>query len=902
MTTPRTQAWISPSGLKLDVFVPFLGKYHRPVSGRCCQTCTPRSWDGFYPEDLAALGFRDASRVTEADTRFRGWLVRRVCGFLAAWEWKIPAESPGELLARVCSSRRVQDAASGREPGSGGDEGSQRRWKEEVCQILGEIQAPLSPLLLRLCHWLLPKLLTRLFLGVQLHRGQLEMVLRAARTPEVPLVFLCSHQSPLDGPLLSFLLLSQGIGLPRVAVSPAAGPRLRSLLQRLGGIFLPSGMAPARSARDEGLPGAVLDAYVQEVLRSRQPLVLFLEEPWAALRLAEPARRWLLRLLRALRDGAVPDVLLVPVGITYDLAPGRAERDAAPPQPLGVGSCLRAAFQALLCRRPGCAQVDFSQPFSLREFLDNNLVRPVLTGSHPEQLLLPTILGRRPLDVGTVGTSGPTLGTEEEILVTALGLHALSGEGGPGGPRIPRDGVPCSGVGWRLIPPDSECLSPAADSRACCAVTAVGITAALLLHRHQEVGEGFRPPSPQGSIPGGIPPPLRAAFPVGFPLPRGQHSQQDPGAPQVLLLPRLMWDFWELLEQLLLRGRAVGFSGQLRALVGHSLRLLQPPRGRPGAAARARLGWLAGGVRHHLAGEAVGACAIRALLLEVLPILGPPSSLTRIVLSRDELLHKILELLQLLPPTLLGLQVGTRGWPGIPSPAGALGGDRGVACRTGLACHPFAVSPALPASRLPQPGHPGQAHPGGAAGGGGGGRHPRTSAGAQGRGGSEVRCQLLSPQAEGERWGCDVAPRRCWRGPSLGFFTDDSDSDSEHGVPKQCYKLREPQSFPGFLLFLCRLLSPVLQTYGRAVQFLQRPPWPQPEADCVEALLEFLAEDEDGYPDRSLALSSLQSFKDMGVLEELQTPVGPALQLSQPFQSASNRERLAAFIQQFTQL
>ncbi|NWV50287.1 GPAT2 acyltransferase, partial [Daphoenositta chrysoptera] len=215
----------------------------------------------------------------------------------------------------------VQDAASGRDPGSRGEEGSGRRWKEEIRRILGEIQAPLSPLLLRLCHWLLPKLLTRLFLGVQLHRGQLEMVQRAARTPEVPLVFLCSHRSQLDGLLLSFVLLSRGIGVPRVTVGARTSPRLRSLLQRLGGIFLPSGVAQTRSDGDEGLPGAVLDAYVQEVLRSRQPLVLFLEEPPAALRLAEPARRWLLRLLRALRDGAVPDALIVPVGIAYDAAP-----------------------------------------------------------------------------------------------------------------------------------------------------------------------------------------------------------------------------------------------------------------------------------------------------------------------------------------------------------------------------------------------------------------------------------------------------------------------------------------------------------------------------------------------------------------------------------------------------
>ncbi|NXO75262.1 GPAT2 acyltransferase, partial [Sitta europaea] len=89
---PQVQTWISHSDTKLEAFIPFLGNFHRPVLGRCCQTCTPGSWGGFYPEDVTALEFRDVSRVTETDTRFRGWLVRRVCGFLTAWELKIPAE------------------------------------------------------------------------------------------------------------------------------------------------------------------------------------------------------------------------------------------------------------------------------------------------------------------------------------------------------------------------------------------------------------------------------------------------------------------------------------------------------------------------------------------------------------------------------------------------------------------------------------------------------------------------------------------------------------------------------------------------------------------------------------------------------------------------------------------
>ncbi|NWI89861.1 GPAT2 acyltransferase, partial [Pitta sordida] len=89
---PQMKPWTSDSSPSLEVLIPFLGNYRLPVSQRCCQSCTPRSWGGFYPEDLSALGIRDISRVTERDTRFRGWLVQRICGFLAAWEWKIPAE------------------------------------------------------------------------------------------------------------------------------------------------------------------------------------------------------------------------------------------------------------------------------------------------------------------------------------------------------------------------------------------------------------------------------------------------------------------------------------------------------------------------------------------------------------------------------------------------------------------------------------------------------------------------------------------------------------------------------------------------------------------------------------------------------------------------------------------
>ncbi|XP_074415032.1 uncharacterized protein LOC102074378 isoform X2 [Zonotrichia albicollis] len=819
MTPPRTQPWLIPSCPKLDMGIPFLGKYHRPVSGRSCQTCTPRSWDGFYPEELAPLGFRDASRLTEADTRFRGWLVRRICGFLAAWQWEIPAESPGELLQRICSSRRVQDAASSPEPGPRGDEGSQQSCKEEICQILGEIQAPLSPLLLRLCHWLLPKLLTRVFLSVQLHRAQLEMVLRAARTPEVPLVFLCSHQSPLDGPLLSFLLLSQGVGLPRVAVSTRTSPRLRSLLQRLGGIFLPSGLAPTWSERDEGLPGAVLDA------------VGAVNAP-----------------------GALREVLAAPG--TPGVSPVRAGGAAEPPAPGAVpGGAVgvRAAGGA----RPALAAAPAAGAARWRRArraagARGHRLRPG-SGRAAAACSAPGAPGAGLVSAGSV--PGPVLpapwlcprGFLPALLPTGVcgqqpgGAHAQrESPGAAAASHHPGQGPAGCGERGESGPHFGDRRGDFGDS-----------TGAARTERFQSLlcchGRGNHRSAAAAPLPGGG---AAAPAPVGFLQAAGAAAAAGPGR--------------ELL------GAAAGAAAAQPAPAAAPAAPAAPPApaAAPPGLGPGTAGTAGGG------GPAPAGRGGRGRLCHPCPGAGDaarPGAALQPHQDRAE-------------PGRAAPQDPGAAAAAAPHPAGAPGGDTGLGCPPPalLGTRGWPVTPVL----CPQPCRPPDCHS------------------------LDVLDKLIlgglleEEVAEEERWGCDVAPRRPGRGQSLGFFTDDSNSDSELelGVPKQCYKLRGPQGFPGFLLFLCRLLSPVLQTYGRAVQFLQRPPWPQPEQDYVEALLEFLAEDEDGYPDRSLALSSLQSFKDMGVLEELQTPTGPALQLSQPFQSASSREKLAAFIQQFTQL
>ncbi|CAI5783336.1 Hypothetical predicted protein [Podarcis lilfordi] len=354
---------------KLGTVVPFLGKC-RPFVGYCCQRCTPKSWEFFFHKNMISLGFCNVIKISEGNTRFRGWLVRRLCCFFTVCDWKICADTPSDLQKRIFHSKRVQDIVCQKVPQSKGDAPETSmpvpQWMQRIHSILCQIQSSVSPLLLRLSHWVLLKLLNQMFLGVIIHNGQLEMVRRAAEVPDVPVVFLSTHKSQLDRLLLQLLLISQGLGTPRVTCEYKTYPsKCRTLLALLGGVFLPQGVEQARDSEQGVLSRAVLAS------SSTQTLSL-----WTSL--------W---------------------------------------------TICRAA-----CRGLGCVRVDFAQPFSLQEYVANSLFRQSSSGKCLEELLLPEILGKRcsildceKLEQWSPGSKGIiALNTEQEILVYNLGLHTLS--------------------------------------------------------------------------------------------------------------------------------------------------------------------------------------------------------------------------------------------------------------------------------------------------------------------------------------------------------------------------------------------------------------------------------------------------------------------------------------------
>ncbi|XP_005575031.3 glycerol-3-phosphate acyltransferase 2, mitochondrial isoform X2 [Macaca fascicularis] len=778
----ETSLWSSGFGMKLEAITPFLGKY-RPFVGRCCQTCTPKSWESLFHRSITDLGFCSVILVKEENTRFRGWLVRRLCYFLWSLEQHIPLCQ--DAPQKIEESTGVQNLLSGRVPGGAGEGQAPDLVKKEVQRILGHIQASPRPFLVRLFSWALLRFLNCLFLNVQLHKGQMKMVQKAAQAGS-PLVLLSTHKTLLDGILLPFMLLSQGLGVLRVAWdSRACSPALRVLLRKLGGLFLPPEANLSLDSSEGLLARAVVQAVIEQLLVSGQPLLIFLEElpESPGPRLSALGQAWLGFVVQAVQVGIVPDALLVPVAVTYDLVPDALCDIYHASAPLGLWTGALAVLRSLWshwgCSRRICSRVHLAQPFSLQEYIVS--ARSCWGGRQTlEQLLQPIVLGQCTAVPDTekeqewTPITGPLLALKEEdqLLVRRLSCHVLSASVGSA------------------------------------AVMSTAIMATLLLFKHQK----------------GV------------------------------FLSQLLGEFSWLTEEILLRGFDVGFSGQLRSLLKHSLSLLRAhvallhirqgdllvvPRPGPGLTQLARL---SAELLPVFLSEAVGACAVRGLLAGRVPPQGPWELQGILLLSQNELYRQILLLMHLLPQDLLLLKP----------------------CQSSY-CYCQEVLDRL------------------------------------------IQCGLLvAEETPGSRSACDTGRQRLsrkllWK-PS-GDFTD-SDSDDFEEAEGRYFRLSQQSHCPDFFLFLCRLLSPLLKAFAQAAAFLHQGQLPDTESGYTEQLFQFLqatAQEEGIFEcaDPKLAISAIWTFRDLGVLQQMPSPAGPRLHLSPTFASRENQQRLEQFIRQF---
>ncbi|KAM9311966.1 glycerol-3-phosphate acyltransferase 2, mitochondrial [Gastrophryne carolinensis] len=434
-------------GQKMELVSPFQGLF-RPYVGLPCQSCSPKSMENFYYKRHTRLGFRNIIHITEEDTRYRGWLVRRLCGLVFIWECSTDQDFTSKVSEKICQHPSVQLIINETNDVTCSNDSSCKNGEIKVLKVLGQIQKALSPFLIRLVHWMLVKLLQRLYLNLQLHSGQVATLREVSNAcPGVPVVYLSTHPSWLDGLLVSFILNSQKLKVPRVAWDREDCPRLlRYFLQKLGTVFIPPDGPNAH------LKDAVFSVYIETLLADGLSLLVFLEtlSPPCCHTLSPVANKWVSAMMTAIQSGAVADILIVPVGISYDshlefVSPGRT-----------VASVLGALHLIMYVLCPwtvslGCARVDFAQPFSLQEYITNYTWKHLAPVPRLQEALLPYILGQRKkmYDEMALGGEMGTPGVQKEALVNGFMMHSL------------RAAVSCSAV---------MCSS---------------MISALLLHRHR---------------------------------------------------------------------------------------------------------------------------------------------------------------------------------------------------------------------------------------------------------------------------------------------------------------------------------------------------------------------------------------------------------------------------------
>ncbi|XP_045891128.1 glycerol-3-phosphate acyltransferase 2, mitochondrial isoform X5 [Micropterus dolomieu] len=682
------------------ILPPCLGKF-RPIVGQCCHQCTPDSLRKSLGQK-SFLGFHNLLSVKETHTRYRGWLVRRVCCVLFVSGCKVYASPVCNRLERVCQSNRVKEALTAEQEAP--EEGDSRGQINRLSPFLPLINTCISPGLLRFVGWMMLKTFASVFGVIEVNLNHLSALHRASQE-------------------LVRELLHEGQAIS-VGVSAESGR---------GG-------------------------------------------------------QWLARIRQLIKEGSVPDVSLVPVGISYDCLPKTNKQ-------VGLSSVLQWLWSVLWRRPQGSVQIHFAQPFSLKEICESGRCR-VDEWLPLQDLLLPVILNNR---------AGCVYGRRSMSWLLPHSHHAS---------ELNEPTPPERDLSIAII------LHLIFSTTSCMAVMSTSLVSSLLLYRHRK------------------------------------------GVRASVLCRDVVW----LTEELLFRNKDVGFGGNLVEIVHYSLYLLAPhliiaaaPSRKdplivphPSLGATLHLTLQAQIVRHTFILEAVGACAVSAMLCEVAR--SGVSSRVRsdgvdgeevkgdmefdVALCQSELTERALQLCHLLPPGFMP--------PCQPSQSFALD----------------AVD-------------------------------------------SLVRCGILiMEEIPRDVPICDFWKREC----TLTWTTSDepyhSDSDCEEQELRS-YKISQPNQCPEMLFFLCSMLAGHLRSLCWATAGLDLLHTPLPEAEFVAQIHSHLCETankkKQHYESCSeeAARTAVRTLIDLGVLSEERQKGGIFLGVSTLFQVSENRQKLHRFISQY---
>lgn len=235
----------------------------------------------------------------------------------------------------------------------------------KASEILGEIAADVSPLLLKFWSAFLHPVWNQIYDGIEIDLPGLERLRETARNKRI--VIVPSHKSHVDYLLISYIFYQHGLIPPHVA----AGVNLS--FWPLGPVFRKSGaFFIRRTFGDDKLYEKLFHAYLVKLLEEEFSVEFFIEGTRSRTGKLNPPKYGMLNMIvDAFRDGNVDELAFIPVSVGYEkIVEGssyRKELEGKDKQAEGIGDLLKTT--QVLQSDYGRVYVEFGEPVDLGEFL-----------------------------------------------------------------------------------------------------------------------------------------------------------------------------------------------------------------------------------------------------------------------------------------------------------------------------------------------------------------------------------------------------------------------------------------------------------------------------------------------------------------------------------------------------
>lgn len=255
--------------------------------------------------------------------------------------------------------------------------------------------------------------------GIEVDGEGLERLREAAR--KAPLIVVPTHRSHIDYLVISYLFYAHGLIPPHIA----AGVNLS--FWPMGHIFRHSGaFFIRRSFKDNPIYALVFRYYLRKLVKEGYWIEFFIEGGRSRTGKLLPPRFGMLKeLFEAVRDGVRNDLMFCPVSISYEkiIEEGSYTREltGAEKSAENVGTMLKAS--KALTSKYGRMYVEFAEPLSLRQFLDDKGVKDSDVLDKDREADLIKRLGYRIMD----GMADASVVSPSALVATVLLSHLKRG-------------------------------------------------------------------------------------------------------------------------------------------------------------------------------------------------------------------------------------------------------------------------------------------------------------------------------------------------------------------------------------------------------------------------------------------------------------------------------------------